>query len=74
MHATGGIRTVPELRSYIVRVYRVDQSGPSGTVEDLTSGASRSFHTSDELWAAVAGEPELVRPSTSQRRKSRTGK
>ena len=42
------------IRCYVVRIYRKDRHGMAGIVEDVRTGKSRSFRSSDELWSALS--------------------
>lgn len=43
-----------EIRSFVVRLYRRDQQGLSGVVEDVQTGCVHTFHTADDLWQVVS--------------------
>ena len=53
---------MPEVRSYVVRVYRQDSPECAGVVEAVATGEVRPFHSAAELWA-------LVNPSAHPRRR-----
>ncbi len=53
---------MPEVRSYVVRVYRQDNPECAGVVEAVATGEVRPFHSAAELWA-------LVNPSAHPRRR-----
>jgi hypothetical protein len=42
-------------RSYVVRVYRQSSKSLAGQVQDVQSGAIRSFKAAGELWLAIGG-------------------
>jgi hypothetical protein len=59
---------MPELRSYIVRIYRQGACDLTGMVEDPRTGGQRPFRTMQDLWTLL-GKSSL-RPTHQP---SRTG-
>lgn len=41
------------IRSFVIRIYRQGKHGLDGVVEDVGTGRSIAFHSSDELWQAL---------------------
>ena len=41
------------IRSFVVRIYRQGKTSLDGVLEDVSSGRSLPFHSSEELWQAL---------------------
>jgi len=58
------------LRSYVVRVYRLEVDGATGVIESVETGDVAPFRSSEELWATVchpvSGRRSLPPPITDE--------
>jgi hypothetical protein len=47
---------VRDLRSYVVRVYRLQGGGAAGTVQEVSTGRTMPFRSMEELWQAIRSQ------------------
>ncbi len=57
------------MESYVLRIYRRRGSHIVGLIEQAKNGRRSSFHSAEELWAALAGK---VRVRARRRTDSKT--
>jgi len=56
---------VREIRSFVVRLYRRDEKGVWGVVQDVQNGCTHSFHSAEHLWAVLSAS--ATQPNTEAR-------
>jgi hypothetical protein len=55
-----------QIRSFVVRVYRNDEKGLWGVVQDVASGCSHSFHSPEHLWMVLSAAHDLANEPATQ--------
>lgn len=64
---------MPNLRSFVVSVYRQQAGVVAGTVQDVQTGRTLPFQGMEELWQAIAATPSRSGRGSARRSGDRRG-